>query len=450
MRTRLPFLTLLALPVLFPLLCHAGQAPLTPPATCSPNIYVVGDSISTPGAWPAQLAPLTGRHTFSQAIGGTQSPSMVARARGAELAYPLTAPTTSGTIRMRWNRPIADRTHTNTYRTQWAYYAKAVSEPTRIDVYQHGRLLGQAQRILKPFTTDYAHNPKAIFCPGHGLKEGDRVTFISNDPGYPGDLSVTDSAASWNFTSANLPSAIVDRRVYFAANVTADSFELKELKADADTLNIGSNSTGTQSIECGWEFNVDYTAGGPWDVTWAARTKYDGWIWLLEVSANDIPNKDVIEKVTIPNTQLLLSQMTESKPRYILVCPPTGSFIERGPGTLAWTNYYDIYMPWVKANHPGNYIDTMAIWSATRTAKELSLLRDPKTPELLWIAGKPNDEASWQAYRVPTEGAYQTWVGPGFTPLHLRTSFNDSIHPNSVGNKLIADAVAALITQKGW
>ncbi|MEI6070591.1 MAG: hypothetical protein WCS31_02275 [Verrucomicrobiae bacterium] len=418
----------------------------------SPRIYVVGDSISTPGAWPGKLAPLTGRHTFSQAIGGTTSPTMVNRARGVELVSPLTNPTTAGAIRMRWSRHIADRTHDSARRTEWAYYAKAVSEPVSIEVYQYGRFLGLAKRILKPFTTDFALNPKAIFCPGHGLSTGDRVTFISNDPGYPSDLSVTDSAAAWNFTSANLPSAIVERRVYYVANVTTDSFELKEFKNDIATLNIGSNALANQSIECGWEYNVNFT-GGTWDVTWAARTKYDDCIWLLEVSANDFPGTaTTVATVIIPNTQLLLNQMTEINPRYILVCPPIGSFTDRGPGTINWTNYYDTFMPWVRANYPNNYIDTMAIWSATRTAKELSLLLDPKTPECLWLAqtGTPTNEASWQVYRVATAGARQTWIGPGFTPLHLRTSFGDDIHPNNAGNKLISDAVAAKIAEKGW
>ena len=414
----------------------------------SPNIYVVGDSISTPGAWPINLATSTDRRTFSQAIGGTTSPSMVNRARGVELVYPLTAPVTTGTVRMRWKRHLADRTNSNTYKTQWAYYSKAVSEPSSIEVCQSGRFLGNAKRLLKPFTTDYTLNPKAIFCPAHGLSAGDQVTFISNDPGYPTDLLVSDSAASWNFTSANLPSAIIDRRVYFAANVTADTFELKEMPNDSATLDIGSNSIGNQSIECGWEYNVNFT-GGAWEVTWAARTKYDDWIWLLEVSANDIPIYSATA-VTIPNTQLLLKQMIEINPRYILVCPPVGYFTERGPGTFSWTNYYDVFMPWVRANHAGNYIDTMAVWSATRTAKELSLLQDPAVPECLWLEGTPTNQATWKVYRVATAGLTQSWVGPGYTPLHLRTGFADSIHPNTAGNKLIADAVAALFAQKGW
>lgn len=413
------------------------------------HIYVVGDSISTPGAWPVILSALTGRHTFSQAIGGTTSPSMVKRARGVELVCPLTNPATPGVVHMRWNRHIADRTSLNNYRAQWACLAKQVSEPSRIEVYRNGRLLGLAKRMLKSFTTDYVRNQKAAFCPQHGLKAGDQVTFISNDPDYPEDLSVSDKAARWNFTSPRLPGAVIERRVYFAANVTPDSFEIKELANDSATLDIGGNAVGTQSIETGWTFDVDY-AGGPWDVTWASRTKYDDAIWVLEVSANDIPGTGAITKNTIPNTQLLLSQMTGENPRYLLLCPPTGSFGDRGPGKTGWTNYHDIYMPWVQTNHPDNYVDIMAIWAATRTAKELSLLKDPKTPELLWITGRPTDETSWKVYREATEGAIQMWVGPGFTPLHLRTSFSDGIHPNQAGNRLIANAVAAFMTKKGW
>ncbi|MEI6070593.1 MAG: hypothetical protein WCS31_02285 [Verrucomicrobiae bacterium] len=426
--------------------CLAGEGQPPSPDLKAKSLYVVGDSISTPGAWPSPLAQITGRHTFSQAIGGTTSPSMVARARGAELIAPLKPPTEPGTIHMRWSRPVADRTQDNKYRAQWAYYAKAVSEPASIEVSQNGRVLGQAKKSLKAFTTDYARNPKAIMCPGHGLKDGDRVVFISNDPGYPLDLSVLDAAARWNFSGPNLPKAIVERRVYFVAGATPDSFELKELQGDAGTMDIGGDAAGSPEIECGWDFDVGY-AGGPWDVTWRARTKYDGSIWLLEVSANDIPGSSVTA-VTIPNTALLLAQMTS--PHYILVCPPSGSFKERGPGTFNWTNYYDTYMPWVRKNHPANHVDTMAVLDAGRTATELGLLRDPKVPEHLWIAGKPGDESTWQAFREPAEGAHETWVGPGYVPLQFRTSFEDNIHLGSAGNKLLAATVAALIAEKGW
>ena len=421
---------------------HAAEA-VTPP-----GIYVVGDSISTPGAWPSKLEKLTGRHVFSQAIGGTQSPSMVARARGVELVAPLANPVNPGTIHLKWSRHIADRTQDPKYRSQWAYYAKAVSEPTRIEVSQHGKPLGLAQQELKKFTTDHAASPKTLRCPGHGLAAGDRVTFLSNDPDYPADLTCGEPPARWNFSSTKLPGAVIERRVYFAANVTPDTFEIRELAKDADTLDLGGNATGSPSIECGWSFDVNYT-GGPWDVTWNARTKYDSWIWLLEVSANDIPGSPVT-KLTIPNTELLLKQMTGGHPRFLIVCPPSGSFADRGPGSFNWTNYYDGYMPWARKTFPDNHIDTMAIFDAQRTAKELSMLTDPKKPQHFWIKGAPTNEASWEFFPTATPDAFETWVGPGYIPLQFRAGFNDSIHPNNGGNQLIADAVAAMLKAKGW
>lgn len=418
------------------------------PAAPSPDLYVVGDSISTPGAWPSKLQALTGRHTFSQAIGGTQSPSMVARARGVELVAPKTNPATPGTIHMQWSRHIADRTQDPKYRAQWAYYAKAVSEPTRIEVYQHGQPLGLAKPLVKKFTTDHKAHPKVIHCPGHGFTAGDRVTFLGNDPDYPTDLSCTDAAARWNFSSPNLPRAIVERRVYFAANVTPDAFEIKELQKDAATLDLGGDACNNAAIECGWSLDVNYT-GGLWDVTWTARTKYDSWIWLLEVSANDIPGSPVMT-VTIPNTQLLLKQMTGDQPRFIIVCPPAGSFPDRGPGTFSWNNYYDTYMSWARQTFPDNHIDTMALLDTHRTPKELAMLVNPKTPQHLWIKGTPTNEASWEAFREATPEAFETWVGPGYIPLQYRSGFADGIHPNNGGNQVIADAVAAMLKAKGW
>jgi lysophospholipase L1-like esterase len=416
----------------------------------SPRLYVIGDSISTRDAWPAYLETYTGKHTFTQAIQGATSPTMLNRTRGVELTYPLTTPVTPGIIHMKWHRHLVTRSHDVNFKTDWAYFVKAVSEPTRIEVSQNGRLIGCAKRILKSFTTNYAANPKTITCPGHGLAEGDRVTFIGNDPAYPGDLAVSDSLTTWRFSSSNLPGAVVERRVYFAANVTADSFELNELAGDAATLNLGSNATGSPSIECGWAFDVDYT-GGTWDVTWSARTKYDDQIWLLEVSANDIVSYSM-KTVTIPNILLLLQQMTEVNPRYILVCPPFWSSPDCGPGTTKWNNYYVDYLPWVKANCPANYIDTMAVLEANRTAKEKSLLLSPTVPEKVWLVetGTPDNETSWQVFRVATAGAHETWIGPGFTPLQYRSRFIDDIHLNPAGQQVLATAVSALITAKGW
>ena len=438
----------------------------------SPNLYVVGDSISTPGAWPINLAPLTSRHTFSQAIGGTTSPSMVARARGVELMSPLTNPVTAATIHMKWSRHRADRTQgdttgditfANTYRNQWAYYAKAVSEPTGIEVYQHGRYVGSAKRNLKNFTTNIASNPKTITCPGHGLAAGDRVTFISNDPAYPSDLDVRDTSglvdtpvvgAGWSYSSPYLPSAIVERRVYVAANVSTNTFEVKEFSLDSATLNLGSNATGTPSVECGWSYDVPFT-GGTWDVTWTSHTKFDDWIWLLEVSANDMPNTNAVTNYTIPNNLLLLKQLIEVNPRFLIVCPTSGSFTDRGPGSVNWNNYYNTYMPWVKTNFPDSYIDTMALFDAQRTALEKSFLTNPAVPEKLWIptnaaGGRPGTQSTWLVSKTSTAGTRESWVGPGYTPLQLRTSFDDDIHPGNAGNLVIANAVAAKITAKGW
>jgi hypothetical protein len=416
----------------------------------SPRLYVIGDSISTPGAWPTPLANTTGRHTFSQAIGGTSSPSMVGRTRGVELYYPVTNPTIAATIRMKWQRHIADRTQDPARRAEWAYYAKSVSEPTSIEIYQHGRFIGLAQRNLRNFTTAHAINPKQIRCPGHGLTNGERVTFISNDPAYPGDLSVTSLRSAWEFTSSHLPPAVVDRRVYFAANVTDDTFEIKEFIGDTASLNLGGDATGNPAAECGWSFDVSHT-GETWDITWAARTKFDDCIWLLEVSANDMPGADVATW-TIPNNLLLIKQMIEIKPRFLIVCPIAGSFVDRGPGSWSWTNYYVNYMSWVYANYPDNHIDTMAVFDTLRSAKEKGFLTDPATPEKLWISGQPTNEATWVAYRVDTVGAHETWVGPGYLPLQYRTgsTFSDDIHPNTYGNQIIANAVAAKIAAKGW
>lgn len=414
------------------------------------RFVVVGDSISTPYKWPRNLETITGVHTFSQAIGGTTSPSMVLRAQGVELAYPIqgTDVIEPGKIELRWHRHIASRTHTESYRSWWAYYSKAVSEPDTLEIYQGTLFCGNATRVLKSFTTDYINYPTRISCKDHGLQNGDQVVFVSTDPLWPSDLSVTDSDSLWSFSSSTLPESIIERRVYFVNNAQSNYFEIKELQSDSSSLDIASDSVADNKIECGWFGEINYS-GGDWDLQWRSRTKYDDWIWLLDVSANDIPRYDV-NSVTIPNTEAILSRLIEINSKFIIVCPPSGCNPDKGSGSFNWTNYYDNYMPWVIANYPTNHLDTMALFDGMRTTKELSFLQDPEVPELLWLKGSPTDENTWVASTSTLEDASQKWVGSGYTPLQFRASFSDGIHLNATGNNALATALSELINQKGW
>jgi len=415
-----------------------------------PNIYVVGDSVSTRSVWPMNLAQLSGRRVFTQAVGGTRSPSMVSRAQGVELAA-MSAPQMDGDrlfVDLCWHRYIGDRTHTLSYRSLWPTYAKAVSEPETVEIYADGTFSGFASHHVKAFYTDHATNPKRINCVDHGLTDGDRVVFLGGDPNYPDELSVTDDKTQWPFSSPNLPPGIVERRVYFVANTQADSFEIKEFASDTDTLDLGGNAGSSALIECGWKARVTVASANS-EITWKARTKYDDWIWLLEVSANDIPGHPA-GTYTLPNIDRLIAQMREIKPRYLIITPPIGSQPHRGLGTFNWTNYHHSYLPLVHEKYGDRVLDTQALMDPLRTEKELSFLDDPATPQLLWIAGDPTLTDSWQASTAPFEGASQQWVGPGFTPLQFRARFGDSIHLGTLGNQLIGGRVNEILVEKGW
>ena len=411
---------------------------------------VVGDSISTRKKWPHNLALLTGRTVYSQAVGGSHSPQMVAQAQGVELAYPIPGvhKISPGRIQVRWHRHMALLTRYENYRTQWAECAKSVSEPETLEIYMGTRFLGLAQRVLKPFTTEYASDPRRIVCRQHGLQDGDRVVFMSTDPNWPVNLSVLSAEALWSFSSPNLPAAVVERRVYFVAHAEADSFEIKEFSSDTETLDLGGNAQGENYAECGWYGQIDYP-GGTWNLKWHSRTEYDDWIWLIEASANDFAGSSAVT-VTIPNTETLLDQSTEIQPRFVLVCPPIASGPPLYPGSYGWTNYYNTYMPWVRSAYPDNHIDTMALLGSMRTPKELGFLQDPAVPELLWIRGDPRYEDTWEASADPLDGGYQMWVGPGYTPLQFRAGFYDGIHLGAAGNQALASAVAAFVAAKGW
>jgi hypothetical protein len=415
-----------------------------------PHVYVIGDSISTRAGWPSVFAQKSGRRVFSQAIGGTRSPSMVSRAQGVELASRVarTAEDGSTVIGLRWHPYNEWRLTQESYRTIWAEIAKTISDPESVEVYVDGVWHGLAQKSTKSFSTDHANHPRRITSAAHGLAEGDRVDFTGGDPAWPVDLDVTDSNLQWRFTSGNLPPAIVERRAYFVAASEDDSFEIREFADDTETLNLGGDASPDARIECGWAASVP--AASPESVIgWKVRTKYDDWIWLLCVSANDIPGHPVAT-YTIPNIDLLIGQMRVIEPKYLIITPPISSAPHRGVGSFNWTNYHDSYLPLVHERYGNRVVDTQELMNPLRTEKELSFLDDPATPQLLWIAGDPILPETWQASPVTFEGASQQWVGPGFTPLQFRARFNDPIHLGSLGNSLIGEKVDEVLRQKNW
>lgn len=415
-----------------------------------PHIYVIGDSISTRSVWPMNLAELFGRRVFTQAVGGTQSPSMVSRARGIEMASITNPQTKDGrlVVDLRWHRYNEWRMTQLSYRHAWAEISKTVAEPESVEIHVDGVFAGFATSHLKAFSTQYATEPKRITCDQHGLADGDRVVFIGGDPDYPDELSVTDGNAYWRYSSPNLPPAITERRVYFVANSQADSIEIREFATDADTLDLGGDASPGARIECGWTARVSVASAAS-KLTWKSRTRYDDWIWLLEVSANDIPGNPAAT-YTIPNIDRLIAQMREIHPRYLIVTPPIGSQPDRGPGTLNWTNYHHSYLPLVHERYGDRVLDTLALMNPLRTEKELSFLLDSATPQLLWIAGDPTHPETWQASSAPFPDASLQWVGPGFTPLQFRARLNDSIHLGTLGNQLIGRRVNEILIEKGW
>jgi len=184
-------------------------------------------------------------------------------------------------------------------------------------------------------------------------------------------------------------------------------------------------------------------------LNWKSRTDFDDWLWILEVSANDIPNFNV-QSVTIPNTLILLNQLLERNKRFVILCPPSGHQSLRGPGSFNWKNYYESYIPYIQENFPDQHIDTMAILETFRKSRELNMLDNSRVPELLWISGIPTNPDSWISSKTPIPNSSKMWVGPGYIPLHFRTRFSDPIHLNEDANTILAAELSRFINSKGW
>lgn len=432
-------------------------AALTAPSSVASSppapLYIVGDSISAPPTWPRELARLTGREIFSQAIGGSRSPAMLARARGVELVTPPPTATElpPGPVTVRWRRHLADRSHDPAKRSEWPTLVRQVSEPLAIELTLDGRPAGTATRVLHPVSSQHTLAPRAVLCPAHGLTEGDPVAFLSAEPTpltasnvLPGDSTLAPAAG--------LPPALVERRIYFVARPTPDSFELREFADAPATLELGGDFAPGARVECGWSANIEHP-GGPWHLDWRARTAFDPRTWLLEVSANDIPVAPAAE-LTLPNIELLLAQQSGPAPRFLLITPPIRHQPDSGPGSTVWKNYYENYLPALRARHPDRHpdrlLELLKLLEPHRTAREFSFLSDPTRPELLWLTGRPDDEATWAATPEARPGAHRMWVGPGYLPLQFRSSFSDTIHLGGAANRLLAARLRDLLAERGW
>lgn len=447
-----------------------GPAYPTPhPPPPPPPLYVVGDSISAPPTWPRELARLTGREIFSQAIGGSRSPAMLARARGVELVSPPPDTTTlpPGPVTLRWRRHIADRSHDPAKRAEWPTLVRQVSEPLAIELHLDGHPVGSATRVLRPVSTDHARAPRTVVSPAHGLAPGDPVAFLSATPApltisnvlpQPAPTDTSAPAASAPAPAAlsaaapapapGIPPALVERRVYFVAHPSADTFQLREYADSPATLDLGGDLALGARVECGWTATIEHP-GGPWRIEWRAHTAFDTHTWLLEVSANDIPAHPAAE-VTLPNIERLLAQQSDPAPRFLLITPPPRHQVDSGPDTVVWKNYHETYLPALRTRYSDRLLELLPRLENHRTARELAFLPEPTRPALLWLTGRPEDELTWTATPEARPGAHRMWVGPGYLPLQFRASFSDTIHLNHAANRLLAARLRDELAARGW
>jgi len=392
---------------------------------------------------------------FSSAEGGSTSPSQIDRTRGVVLAYPIQGRHTiaKGPLTIRLKRANSPRLRNTTplYRGQWRHMVKTVSEPRAVEVFNHGHFIGFARRMRNQVATDYSKDRRKLFWPGHPIRDGDEVVIFSeNHPDEPRNITVANWPEVRNWQSPWVPPGITEKRVYWAAHVTPDAFELKVLPNDDTTVDLGGDASGPIHVEYGWHLDWDYT-GGDWDITFASRTRFDGWILLTHCSANDIPGpRTPTLKVTIPNTLAHIETLKSHPKRFLVVMPATGTYPDRGPGSYAYNNYWKDYRPYILKAFPDDHIDTMMLLEPHRLPEEIALLTTPDAPRRVHMRGTPTDPATWEAFDTDQGDTTELWIGPRFTPLQFRPSFKDRIHFNAAANELLARAIVTRMREKGW
>jgi lysophospholipase L1-like esterase len=277
-----------------------------------------GDSL-TAAAYPSKLSAkyTPARTTLNGGIGGETSSQILARVKGHDYNGGTGITWTPGTIRLKTARALPPRLIDETYRASWTTYAAAIAEPSYVEWFNDGALIGSSSNQLKAVCTVSTTRFSAT---GHPFANGDVVYFLGT--------IVTGMYAG---------------KPYYVRDADATGFSVSEYSGTA-AISFGS---GTVTALGAFYFDWTY-AGGTHNITTLTHTNFDTSTLVLWCGANNV---DSIAQVQTDITAAFNHAKTQTKGVLILTVIPSNAW---SAGSLA--NMQTINA-WILATYPNNSAD---------------------------------------------------------------------------------------------
>tara|TARA_R110000765_G_scaffold7963_4_gene26101 strand:+ start:105867 stop:109295 length:3429 start_codon:yes stop_codon:yes gene_type:complete len=410
------------------------------------NITAYGDSLSTNSLYPADLRIELDTSVLANAVGGTQSQDILARANLDELAYPIagTDTITAGTIPLRSMRYQTGRLASSaySYNNLDEYSRTSGPQPTRVEFFNNGVKIAEAtESVNLDVTIDYATSTTNINCGiGSEPSVGDAVYFQTRDTSLAPYLQYNAMPKPVDTSSDNTGGAgLVLWRVYTVRSVGSGSFTVEFNDGDGVDVNLGSDPSGLIMATFGYQADWEY-AGGAWDITISVDSPQDANISIIWMGTNNFTNLTVSQLAQVQSDiQSIIARLTTSK--FLVVPAMTGAYADRTPTTKAVTDNNDL-QAWLNSEYPNNVCDIKSVLYGVRAQSEIDLMTDPAVDELLNIGGTQNAPV--------IGGGTLQWIGPNYLPLQHRA---DLIHPDydrAATRAIITDTFVNFITAKGW
>lgn len=406
-----------------------------------------GDSLSTSAAYPARLQALfPQRPVYAQAVGGEGAEGILGRMFGQVMLPPRNeGEGTDRVVRLRTRRHVIPRLDMENYRPQWPRSQLALYDPIeRVEFYADGRIVAQADTPIRlAARTDLRQSPTRVFCPAHGLREGDHVWFETD-----GRLPAVMENARTDTQGTRYPS-----RHYYVRNPDKDSFEVSEFPVTAATqanpppvLMLGSDAEGEFHAVPGYEaeWHCGATRVDPKSIRLHPVFARNRATHILWIGANSIPDDTGsryggVSRVPFlqAHTRRAFEYLSAFTDRILVMTVLNGSYPARSPDSRSHRDAIELNH-WILKTWPDNAVDIVARLHAERGPHE------PQPPELRAMQdgdGNPILEADGSERMA--------WIGSGYTPLQFRPP-GDRIHLNLEGNHLIGDVLAAELRRRGW
>lgn len=440
-----------------------------PTADPSPVVTCWGDSLTgNPGTYVDKLKTIFPNRTFQNCgIGGDTAFQIGDRLRGLTLTSPFpafSASTPAGTpVRIVASRTTHARIMNPSLRGNWPVWSGTIANVSKVEFFNAGRKIGETSApLMATVTSNRTSDASRLISPGHPFADGDVVHFpagplpsplVVGKPYYVRDangggfalcesdtlysITANSTSPSSRFTSAGhpfsngtsvsfrrgaAPPTFYSERVYYVRDADSGGFSLAEtpsgpalstiysstgnvLGPPGPPLSLSANFAAPSPILGPFVLNWSHP-GGVLDLSIRTTTDRDANTFIFWIGRNNSARPHE----TYAELHAAIDHIKSLNARFLIVS------VTNGAGESAGSPYYFGVInlnSLLRLEFPNEFVDIRSL-----------LIRSASSD-----AGDQADRAA----DIP--------------PRSLRS---DSVHFNDAGQQIIADALAAELTKRGW